>query len=54
MKLMRYSRKNEMSSQARLGVLVGSDLVADLRAAYARYLIEEIGNPKGHELAAIF
>ena len=51
---MRYSRKNEMSSQARLGVLVGKDLVADLRAAYARYLVEEIGNPKGHELAAIF
>ena len=54
MKLMRYSRKSEKSSQARLGVLVGKDLVADLRAAYERYLIEEIGNPKGRELAAIF
>jgi len=54
MKLMRYSRKGEKSSRARLGVLVGKDLVADLRAAYARYLIEEIGNSKGRELAGIF
>ncbi|MBI4190928.1 MAG: fumarylacetoacetate hydrolase family protein [Betaproteobacteria bacterium] len=54
MKLMRYSRKGEKPAQARLGVLVGKDLVADLRASYARYLIEEIGNPKGRELAAIF
>ena len=54
MKLMRYSRKGEKSSQARLGVLVGKDLVADLRAGYERYLIEDIGNPKGRELAAIF
>ena len=54
MKLMRYSRKNEKGSRARLGVLVGDQLVADLRAGYARYLIEEIGNAKGPELAAIF
>ncbi len=54
MKLMRYSRKGEQSGLARLGVLVGNDLVADLRAGYARYLIEEIGNPKGRELAALF
>lgn len=54
MKLMRYSRKGEKSSQGRLGVLVGKDIVADLRAGYERYLIEEIGNPKGRELAAIF
>lgn len=54
MKLMRYSRKAEKSGLARLGVLVGKDLVADARAGYARYLIEEIGNPKGRELAALF
>lgn len=54
MKLMRYNRKGETSSAARLGVLVGKELVADLRAGYARYLIEEIGNSKGRELAAIF
>jgi acylpyruvate hydrolase len=51
---MRYSRKGERSSQARLGVLVGNDVIADLRAGYARYLIEEIGNAKGREIAAIF
>ncbi len=54
MKLMRYSRKGETTGLARLGVLVGRDLVADLRAGYARYLIEEMGNPKGRELAALF
>lgn len=54
MKLMRYSRKGDKPPQARLGVLVDKNLVADLRAGYARYLIEEIGNPKGRELAAIF
>jgi len=54
MKVMRYSRKAEKSGQARLGVLVSKDLVADLRAGYARYLLEEIGNPKGRELAALF
>ena len=54
MKIMRYSRKGEKASQARLGVLVGTDLIADLRAGYARYLIGEIGNTKGREIAAIF
>jgi acylpyruvate hydrolase len=54
MKLLRYSRKGQKAAQARLGVLVGDNVVADLRAGYARYLIEEIGNPKGRELAGIF
>lgn len=54
MKILRYSRKGEKAGQARLGVLIGTDTVADLRAGYARYLIEEIGNPKGRELAALF
>jgi 2-keto-4-pentenoate hydratase/2-oxohepta-3-ene-1,7-dioic acid hydratase in catechol pathway len=54
MKLLRYSLKHERAAQARLGVLVAKDFVADLRAGYARYLIEEIGNPTGRELAALF
>ncbi len=54
MKLLRYSRKGQKAAQACLGVLVGNDMVADLRAGYARYLIEEIGNPKGRELANLF
>ncbi len=54
MKLMRYSRKHEPAALARMGVLVGHDLVADLRAGYALYLVEEVNNPKGRELAAIY
>lgn len=54
MKLMRYSRKHEPAALARLGVLVKEDLVADLRAGYALYLVDEAGNPKGRELAAIY
>ena len=54
MRLMRYSRKQEPAALARLGVLVGGSLVADLRAGYALYLVEQAGNPKGRELAAIY
>ncbi|MBX9810065.1 MAG: fumarylacetoacetate hydrolase family protein [Burkholderiales bacterium] len=54
MKLMRYSRRHEPAALARLGVLVGHELVADLRAGYALYLVEENNNPKGSELAAIY
>ncbi|MFN7086435.1 MAG: fumarylacetoacetate hydrolase family protein [Burkholderiales bacterium] len=54
MKLMRYSRRNEPAALARLGVLVSHDLVADLRAGYALYLVEETNNPKGRELASIY
>ncbi|MCC6534182.1 MAG: fumarylacetoacetate hydrolase family protein [Burkholderiales bacterium] len=54
MKLLRYSRKNEPAALARLGILVGDDLVADLRAGHALFLLEEKGNPKGEELSGIF
>ena len=54
MKLMRYSRKHEPAALARLGILVGDELVADLRAAHALYLLDQKGNPKGEELASIF
>jgi acylpyruvate hydrolase len=54
MKLMRYGRRHEPSALSRLGVLLGQDLVADLRAGYARYLAETARNPKGRELAAIY
>jgi len=53
-KLMRYSRRNEPAALARLGILVGDDRVADLRAGHALYLLEEKGNPKGEELSGIF
>ena len=35
-------------------MLVGHDLVADLRAGYALYLVEETNNLKGRELASIY
>lgn len=54
MKLLRYSRKHEGSTQARTGLLVGHQLVADLSAGYALYLVDEMRNPKGRELAAIY
>jgi 2-keto-4-pentenoate hydratase/2-oxohepta-3-ene-1,7-dioic acid hydratase in catechol pathway len=54
MRLVRYSRKLEPTALARMGVLVGQDLVADLRAGYSLYLVEEVENPKGRELAAIY
>lgn len=54
MKLMRYSRRHQPSALARLGVLVGKDLVADLRAGYALYLVDEVGNAKGRELAQLY
>jgi len=54
MKLMRYSRRHEPSSLSRLGVLVGGDLVADLRAGYALYLVDELGNRSGRELAQLY
>lgn len=54
MRLMRYSRKHEPLTLARLGVLVGHELIADLRAGYALYLVDATGNAKGRELAAIY
>ena len=54
MKLMRYSRRGESASQSRLGVLLAGDLVADLQAGYALYLVDETGNRKGPELARIY
>jgi acylpyruvate hydrolase len=54
MKLLRYSRKHEPSALARLGVMTGQHLVADLRAGYALHLVEQLRNPKGRELASIY
>ena len=54
MKLMRYSGRHEAARHARLGVLVGDNLVADVRAGYARYLVEAARNPKGQQIADIY
>lgn len=54
MKLLRYSRKNEPRTLARLGVLIAPDRIADLRAGYELHLTRNAGNPKARELAAIY
>jgi hypothetical protein len=54
MRLVRYGRKQEPASLARMGLLLTPELVAVLRAGYALYLAEEVDNPKGHDLAAIY
>ena len=54
MRLVRYGRKQEPAALARMGLMVTPELVADLRAGYALYLVEEADNPKGREIAAIY
>ena len=54
MKLMRYGRRQEPAALARMGVLVADDMVADLRAGHALFLLEERGNAKSEALAEIF
>jgi acylpyruvate hydrolase len=51
---MRYSRRHEPAALARMGVLVADDMVADLRAGHALFLLEERGNTKSEALADIF
>jgi acylpyruvate hydrolase len=53
MKLMRYNHSAEPVSSARLGVLLPDNRIGDLRAAYARFLVEERGDPQGREIAAL-
>jgi 2-keto-4-pentenoate hydratase/2-oxohepta-3-ene-1,7-dioic acid hydratase in catechol pathway len=54
MKLMRYSRKHEPSTLSRMGVMVGHQLIADLRAGYALYLVDVARNAKARELASLY
>jgi acylpyruvate hydrolase len=54
LKLTRYSRKTEPAGLARMGVIVGQEWIADLRAGHALFLFEEKGNAKGEQLAEIF
>ena len=52
MRLVRFNRNVEPPGLARLGILVGADLVADLRAGYALYLHQQ-GDPHAREIAAL-
>ncbi|MCY4551546.1 MAG: fumarylacetoacetate hydrolase family protein [Defluviicoccus sp.] len=53
MKLVRYARVGASPDAGRAGILVEGDLVGDLRAAYAAYLIERQGDPQGREIAVL-
>ncbi len=53
MKLLRYNRTTEPVTTARLGMLLPGDLVADMRAGYARYLVEKKGDGQGREVASL-
>ena len=53
MKLMRYNLNTEPVSLARLGVLLPGDRVGDMRAGYARLLLEYMGDTQGREIAAL-
>lgn len=53
MRLMIYNRQAEPTHLKRIGVLIKDRWVGDVRAAYARYLVEKAGNSKGPEIAAL-
>ena len=57
MRLMRYGRRQEPAALARMGVLVADEMVADLRAGHALFLLEEgyltLVGTDGHRLAYI-
>ncbi len=53
MRLMRYNLHVEPVSVARLGVLLSGDRVGDMRASYARFLVEKMGDSQGREIAAL-
>jgi acylpyruvate hydrolase len=53
MKVARYNNRSEPSSRARTGALLQGNVMGDLRAGYARYLVEQAGDPLGREIAAL-
>jgi 2-keto-4-pentenoate hydratase/2-oxohepta-3-ene-1,7-dioic acid hydratase in catechol pathway len=53
MKLARFNITSEPVTRARTGVVLDGDIVGDLRAGYAKYLVEEAGDIQGREIAAL-
>jgi len=53
MRIARFNIITEPVSCARTGVVLEDAVVADLRAGYARYLIEEARDVQGREIAAL-
>jgi acylpyruvate hydrolase len=53
MKLARYNIKNEPTTRARTGLLIGDNVVADLEAGCAKYLADEMKDPQARMVAAL-
>lgn len=53
MRILRFNRIGEPHSVARLGVMVGDGFIAHLRACYAKYLEEVVGDTQAREIAAL-
>lgn len=53
MRIARYNAVGEPVSRARTGAIVADGVIGDLRAGYAKYLLEEAGDSQGREVAAL-
>lgn len=53
MKIARFNIKAETTPFPRTGLLLAGDMIADLRAGYAKYLMEKAKDPQGREIAAL-
>lgn len=53
MKLVRYAKKGAPESGARAGIVLDGNLIGDLRAGYASYLLTKANDPQGREIAAL-
>lgn len=53
MKIARYNIQTEPVTLARTGVLLGEEMIGDLRAGYAAYLAETASDPQAREIAAM-
>ncbi len=53
MRLVRYRQRGLSSAAGRPGVLLDGNLIGDLRAGYAAYLINEKNDPQGREIAEL-
>ncbi|HEV7802952.1 MAG TPA: fumarylacetoacetate hydrolase family protein [Burkholderiales bacterium] len=53
MRIVRFNSITEPVSCARTGLVLAGDTIADLRAGYAKYLLEEARDVQGREIAAL-
>lgn len=53
MRIALFNNRSEPSSRARTGALLKGDVMGDLRAGYARHLVEQAADPLGREIASL-